>query len=316
MDFDDDKNEDISDSVIESMEENSLATNGNTNRTDLLRTVFIDGKNLKKYFTYFEKLHVDTVFQFYKNGIWGKIIGLDEDGKYYENVSSTKFPAGKLLTYVCNLELLPDYNEESPENNFFTLTFKTLDLVEFMKTTGANSYVNMNYDLGSKKVILSTDGDSSYDLNVKFSTDDVIMPIEGDICDENLLPIINIISSGFTEITHNLTRFKKHGYYENYIDFQIDDETFEGSCMIHSSSNKFNKVFGNYNKDKPHDVRFIIGRKMMTALSCLSKVNDKGFVSLFFVDDTTLRISIQIGNFAQYDNYILPVSGKRILAAI
>lgn len=310
MSFDEDTNSEINVSNINSIEDPKSYDYSVSDQINLVDVTFIDAKNLKKFYHYSCKVHSDVVLEFYKSGIWSKMARMSSSGgpNSYELVSSVKFPAQKLFHYCCNAEHLPDYDEDDPDSNVFYLVFKSSDFLQFFKSTGANNHVTLKYQYGSDKAFMKIDGKSgSWNIDVKFFQGIASFPAEGPITSDELLPAANIISSQFIEISTNITKFskKQSGTHEYYIDFQIDEVTASASYKIHSTKGKFQDNSDDYNHDVEHDIRFIITHDVMSALSCLPKVNEKGFISLYFVDDKILRISVQVGNFAQYDGYIV-----------
>lgn len=307
MDFDCEDSSGI-EQFSDAIEQISLQPSSKCGDNNILDIIYTDAKSLKRFYMYLEKMHTETSIEFYRNGMWGKIIGLDKDRREVRYVSSLQFPAVKLFRYECHLEKLPDYNPEEDDTTFFTLTFKTSNMVEFLKSTGAGSNVYFKYNLGSKTALLTEreDKPGGYDLEVKFSTTGTQFPIEGEICNEELLPIINVMSDKFSSIAENLTKVKKQSIHTNYLDFQYNEDTREKSLYVHSSENKFKEPFGNYIRELQPDVRFIIEFTIMKALASLPKVNDKGFLSFFFIDEDMLRASVCIGNFGMYHLYIIP----------
>lgn len=275
--------------------------------TDLLRITFTDAKSLKRFFMYLEKMHPETVLEFYRNGILGKIIGMDKDKRKIKYVSHLQIPAKKIFNYDCHLEKLPDYDPEDDGNMFFSLSFKTSNIVEFLKSTSATSTFYFSYNLGDDcaKLTKAEGVSGGYDMAVKFSMVGTQFPIEGEICNEELLPVMNVTSEQFSSIAENLTKVKKQNIHSNYLDFQFNEELHKAALFVHSSEGKFKEPFGAYNMDLPEDVRFVLEYSVMNALASLPKVNDRGFMSLFFVDEYILRSSVYIGNFGNYHVYII-----------
>jgi hypothetical protein len=275
--------------------------------TDLLRITFTDAKSLKRFFMYLEKMHSETVLEFYRNGILGKMIGMDKDKRKIRYVSHLQIPAKKLFNYDCYLEKLLDYNQEDDGNMFFSLSFKTSNIVEFLKSTSATSTFYFSYNMGDDyaKLTKAEGAVGGYDMAVKFSMIGTQFPIEGEICNEELLPIMNVTSEQFSSIAENLTKVKKQNIHSNYLDFQFNEKYHKAALYIHSSEGKFKEPFGCYDTELPEDVRFTLEYSVMNALASLPKVNDRGFMSLFFIDEFILRGSVYIGNFGNYHVYIV-----------
>lgn len=303
MDFGDNSPDDIT-SVTDAFENTSLQQNDRHQDRKILEVLFLDGKMFKNFFMYLEKMHPETNLKFYRRGIWGKIVGTDTDRKYYSSVSSIRFPISDLQKYECNLEKIPGYEEEEDETFFFNLTFKSSTMLEFVKTTNASSKVTMVYEYESRCMKLKAGLTGDFMLPVEFSLEDTHFPLNDSITSDNLLPIVNMISTQFSVISDNLTKSKKQATYDSYIDFQVNDETGEKSAYVHSSEGKFKDNFGNYDVERPPDARFILKYGTMKALSLLTKVNEKGFLSFMFIDEDILRVSTRIGNFGMYDLYI------------
>jgi len=303
MDFEDNSPDDIT-SVTDAFDNVTIQQNERFQDKKILEVLFLDGKMFKNFFMYLEKVHPETNLKFFRRGIWGKIVGTDTDRKYYSAVSSIRFPISDLQKYECNLDRIPGYDPEEDETFFFNLTFKSSNMVEFVKTTNASSRVTMVYEYESKIMRLNAGGTSDFLLPVEFSLDDTHFPLSEAITSDNLLPIVNMISSQFSVISENLTKNKKQATYDSYIDFQVNDETYEKTAYVHSSEGKFKDNFGDYNTTLPPDARFVLKYGIMKALSLLTKVNEKGFLSFMFIDDEILRVSTKIGNFGMYDLFI------------
>lgn len=276
----------------------------------LLDIPFINGGAMKNEMEFLSRLHGKTTFEFYKSGIWG--IQIKKDPKSVnisriELVTVVEFPARKLISYNVHHEKLPSYDETKPAKAMFSLKFETAALYQFLKTMKAGNSFAMRYYYGSTTMeIVNLGTKGGFPLPVEFGLTPEIFPISGDICDPNLSPIVNIRCSEFSGNAANLTKVKSQLTYDMFIDLQYNDSTNEGGAFVHSSQAGFRMDHGVYDLRSIPDCSFCIKSDIMKALGIIHKSNDNGFLGLYCVDESVIRISSQIENFGKQDVYIIP----------
>lgn len=297
-------------SSVNQLEEHIETLNIEESHLNLLDVIFVDGKTMKNEMEFLTKLHTKTTFGFNKSGIWG--IQSKKDPKNVnsnrnELVTVIEFPARKLMRYNVHLDRLPSYDEVSVDKAMFTLTFETAILYQFLKSMKASSSFSLRYNYGNKEAeIINLETRGKFPLPVEFGLTPQFFPISGDICDPNLTPIINIPCKEFSVNAANLTKVKGQLTYDMFIDLQYNDITNEGGAFVHSSEDKFKLDHGSYDLNTISDCSFCIKSDVMKALGIIFKTNDDGFLGLYCVDESIIRVSSQIGNFGKHDIYIVP----------
>lgn len=277
----------------------------------LAGATFQDGKVMKDFFGYLTKLHTRISFEFYRSGIWGverreeEKLGMQQS---LEAVSTIQFPHNKLKDYTINLEILPNYNQREDDKAFFSLNFETAALIPFFKGMKADSSFGLSYFYGNNVMyLINNDTGSPFPINITFSLTAISFPLSGPITDSNFISLNNTWTEEFAGNAANLTKVKDQLLYNMFIDVQKLPGTHKVSIFVHSSERKFNLDHpkGSYDKNRPPDFSFGIKSEIMKGLGLISKINEKGFLEFYFVDNYVLRIVTQIGNFGKYNLYIL-----------
>jgi hypothetical protein len=276
----------------------------------LVGATFLDGKNMKNFFTYLSKLHTNISLEFYKNGIWG--IQKREDpknnqGQSLEAISSIHFPGNKLIDYTINLKPLPGYKPVDEDKICFTLLFDVTALTPFFDGISADSAIALSYVYGNNVMFfVNLDGGSPYPIPVTFGLIPTPFPISGPIAEVNFIPSCNAKAVMFSANAAKLTKVKDQLIHNMFIDVQIIGPFNKAAILVHSTERKWHKEFGPYDMSRPPDISFNIKSEIIKALGFISKINEKGFLEILFINDSMIRIQTQIGNFGKYNLYIVP----------
>lgn len=318
----------VENNILYSHPVTSIYTGASEQRTEngfmlLLESKFTDGKTLKNFFSFLNKLHSEILLEFYSGGIISVIRKIPDDTINTSGVmpagtsySMLKISSNNLLQYTLHKDALSVLynNEKREENLFFSLRIQTRDMTSFLDTIKASTAVSLSYshcmDKSKKNAIKFRNDDNGAETLI-----DVIfegktkndLPLFDNITSDNICPFIKIPIDRFTETISHMTKLKSQCHNHIMIDLYHGQKIRK--VHIHSEKEKFFLKYPTGEISR-HDSLHVeplmhgIDPKFLKILALLTKFNARGFVELYS-HNKILRISTHISHFGEYSVYII-----------
>jgi hypothetical protein len=287
----------------------------------LVEVFFTDGKSLKNFFSFLNKLHHEILLEFYEGGILSITMKVPEEtinmssgitkGTSY---SSLRICSKNLLQYDFNKSALSYIYNTKEENLFFSLKIQTRDMISFLDTIKATTSVSLCYvhsldkNVQNKLRFRNDDNKTETLIDVLFERQTKNdLPFFDNITSDNICPFIKIPVERFTTTLGHMTKLKEQCNENILID--LYNGQFLRKIHIHSLKEKFYLKYptGEINRTdylNSPPISHSVDPKLLKIIALFAKFNSRGFVEIYSVNNI-LRISTHISHFAEYDIYII-----------
>ena len=293
------------------MEEISSSQPFRAQSSQLVYMEFVDAETLKNFLESYTKNYQTIKFEFHHTGILAINIKNRSPSAAscipYDSVSVIHFPAENLKRYLIREENLPAM-QRIETDPLFTLEFQAITLFRFLKDYKIQK-LGFSYNTNSPTAeLINISSQKSSPLQIQFGHTSTILPLNHPITEPKLKPIATPDCLEFTTCAYSLTKTKTQLSYNMYIEFQYNQETDRGGCIVYSSDQQSQRCYAqaldDFDKREHSKWLFEIDPNMMKSLGLTSKYNKKGFIEYYCLDDVVLKMATYIGNFGRVEHYI------------